>query len=354
MENEWCVRPRPVHGVRRQPHPARPVLRLGLQHPEHARHGPPGAHQPRLGRPVPRLGLAAGVLRRRERRRRDGQEDRHGPVRAALQEPRRARRHLPVGPGARGLRRSRSSSTWSSRTTTRPRSAAPRSPRTRSRRASASRSASTRRRPTARTWPTPPPSCGRTAACASTTPGRTTARARTAARSAPRTRRCVPLGVTMEQISLDMNDTGTSPDSGGAGGSRCQVMVGNAIKDACEKLIEAMSKADGGYRTYDEMVAEGLDLRYEGSYTAEACTFIDPHTGQGEPNLNYMYARVPRRGVRGRWRPARPTSTTCSSAPTSASSTAASTSTARCGAASRRASASRSRRTSTTSRSTRR
>ena len=69
----------------------------------------------------------------------------------------------------------------------------------------------------------------------------------------------------MEQISLDMNDTGTAPDSGGAGGSRCQVMVGNAIKDACEKLMEAMRKAGGGYRTYDEMVAEKLDLRYEGS-----------------------------------------------------------------------------------------
>ncbi|HQG54110.1 MAG TPA: molybdopterin-dependent oxidoreductase [Thermoleophilia bacterium] len=99
-----------------------------------------------------------------------------------------------------------------------------------------------------------------------------------------------PLGVSMEQISLDMNDTGTSPDSGGAGGSRSQVMVGNAIKDACDKLVEAMKKDDGGFRTYDEMVAEGLSLRYEGSYTAEACTFIDPHTGQGKPNENYMYA----------------------------------------------------------------
>jgi aldehyde oxidoreductase len=99
-----------------------------------------------------------------------------------------------------------------------------------------------------------------------------------------------PMGVAMEQISLDMNDTGTSPDSGGAGGSRSQVMVGRAIIDACEKLMEAMRKADGGYRTYAEMCAEKLDLRYEGSYTAEACTFLDPHTGQGEPNLTYMYA----------------------------------------------------------------
>ena len=160
-----------------------------------------------------------------------------------------------------------------------------------------------------------------------------------------------PMGVAMEQISLDMNDTGTSPDSGGAGGSRSQVMVGRAIIDACEKLMEAMRKADGSYRTYDEMVAEKLDLRYEGSYTAEACTFIDPHTGQGEPNLTYMYA-VFLAEVSVTWRPARPTPTTCSSAPTSASSTAASTSTARCGAASRRASGSRSPRTSRTSPST--
>lgn len=99
-----------------------------------------------------------------------------------------------------------------------------------------------------------------------------------------------PLGISMEQISLDMNDTGTAPDSGGAGGSRSQVMVGMAIKDACEKLMAAMEKADGSYRTYDEMVAEGLDLRYEGSWTATGCTFIDNHTGQGAPNLNYMYA----------------------------------------------------------------
>ena len=94
----------------------------------------------------------------------------------------------------------------------------------------------------------------------------------------------------MEQISLDMNDTGTAPDSGGAGGSRSQVMVGMAIKDACEKLVAAMEKGDGAYRTYDEMVAEGLDLRYEGSWTATGCTFIDCHTGQGAINNNYMYA----------------------------------------------------------------
>ena len=87
-----------------------------------------------------------------------------------------------------------------------------------------------------------------------------------------------------------MNDTATCPDSGGAGGSRSQVLVGNAIKDACEKLIAAMSKDGGGYRTYDEMVAEGLDLRYEGSWTQTTGVIVDPKTGQGAPIANYMYS----------------------------------------------------------------
>ena len=37
-----------------------------------------------------------------------------------------------------------------------------------------------------------------------------------------------PLGLNMDEISLDMNDTACCPDSGGAGGGR-QVLVGNAI-----------------------------------------------------------------------------------------------------------------------------
>lgn len=67
----------------------------------------------------------------------------------------------------------------------------------------------------------------------------------------------------MEKICLDMNDAGTSPDSGGSGASRSQVMVVRAIIDACEKFMEAMRQADDSYGTYDDMVAEKLDLRYE-------------------------------------------------------------------------------------------
>jgi len=100
----------------------------------------------------------------------------------------------------------------------------------------------------------------------------------------------LPLGLTPDQISLDMNDTARCPDSGGSGASRSQLLTGNAIKNACDKLIEAMSKDGGGYRTYDEMVAEGLALRYEGSWTQMPGIIIDPRTGQGEPINNYMYA----------------------------------------------------------------
>ncbi len=99
-----------------------------------------------------------------------------------------------------------------------------------------------------------------------------------------------PLGLGMDQISLDLNDTAYCPDSGGAGGSRSQVLVGNAIKDACEKLIAAMDKGDGTYRTHDEMVAEGLELRYEGNWTQTMGVLIDPKTGQGHPIPNWMYS----------------------------------------------------------------
>ena len=98
-----------------------------------------------------------------------------------------------------------------------------------------------------------------------------------------------PLGLKPEQILLYKNDTGVCPNSGPAGGSRSQVMTGNAIRVACEKLVHSMKKADGTFRTYDEMVAEGLPLSYEGTWTATMCSACDPVTGQGAPFPVYMY-----------------------------------------------------------------
>ena len=98
-----------------------------------------------------------------------------------------------------------------------------------------------------------------------------------------------PLGLAPEAINLVMNDTALAPDSGAAGGSRSQVVIGNAIKNGCEQLLAAMSKPDGTYRTCAEMMAENIPLRYSGKWTASMCTPCDDKTGQGNPFAAYMY-----------------------------------------------------------------
>lgn len=96
-------------------------------------------------------------------------------------------------------------------------------------------------------------------------------------------------GFTPEEIKLVMNDTGLTPNSGPAGGSRSNVMTGNAVRVACEMLINAMRKADGTFRTYEEMVEEKLPLKYQGKWVATACTDCDMETAQGNPFSVYMY-----------------------------------------------------------------
>ncbi|MDP4178529.1 MAG: molybdopterin-dependent oxidoreductase [Bacillota bacterium] len=97
-----------------------------------------------------------------------------------------------------------------------------------------------------------------------------------------------PLGISPEQIKLIMNDMKFTPDSGPAGGSRSNVLTGNATKVACENLLNGLKKDDGTYRTYDEMIAEKLPVKYDGQWTAP-CTACDVHTGQGNPFPVYMY-----------------------------------------------------------------
>ena len=96
-----------------------------------------------------------------------------------------------------------------------------------------------------------------------------------------------PLQLAPEDIRLVMNDMSRCPDSGPAGGSRSQVIVGRAVMDACEKLLAAMTTKDGSFRSYAQMVEEGLPLRYSGSWTipAEACD----ENSQGKPFIFYMY-----------------------------------------------------------------
>jgi aldehyde oxidoreductase len=97
-----------------------------------------------------------------------------------------------------------------------------------------------------------------------------------------------PLDMKPEQIKLVMNDMTKTPNSGPAGGSRSNVLTGNATVVACRNLLKAMEKEDGTYRTYNEMVKEGLDLKYDGKWTAP-CTDCSVETGQGDPFACYMY-----------------------------------------------------------------
>lgn len=96
-----------------------------------------------------------------------------------------------------------------------------------------------------------------------------------------------PMGLAPDRIRLVMNDMRVTPNSGPAGGSRSQVVTGQAIKAACELLMGAMRKQDGTFRTYEEMTAENIPLKYDGSWTAPA-TNCDEN-GQGSPFAVYMY-----------------------------------------------------------------
>lgn len=96
------------------------------------------------------------------------------------------------------------------------------------------------------------------------------------------------LGLKPEQIKLVMNDTALTPNGGPAGGSRSQVVIGNAIKNACDNLITAMKNGDR-FLTYNEMVKEGKPTRYKGNWTASMATTCSLETGQGSPFAVYMY-----------------------------------------------------------------
>jgi aldehyde oxidoreductase len=101
-----------------------------------------------------------------------------------------------------------------------------------------------------------------------------------------------PLGIKPEQVKLVMNDSKVCPDTGLAAASRSHYMAGNATIDGAEKLMDAMRKPDGTFRTYDEMVAEGIPTKYIGHYDQMGIGLPpgpDPNTGHGEKNPVYMY-----------------------------------------------------------------
>ena len=50
-----------------------------------------------------------------------------------------------------------------------------------------------------------------------------------------------------------------------------------------------MRKSDGSYRTYDEMVAENIALKYSGKWTASMASNCSLEDSQGSPFAVYMY-----------------------------------------------------------------
>lgn len=100
------------------------------------------------------------------------------------------------------------------------------------------------------------------------------------------------LAIRPENIRLVMNDSHRCPDSGVAAGSRSHIMNGRAVKAAAELLINAMRKPDGTYRTYDEMIAEGIPVKYIGhvdNMDKGIDPGLDPNTGEGDKDGEYMY-----------------------------------------------------------------
>jgi len=100
--------------------------------------------------------------------------------------------------------------------------------------------------------------------------------------------------ITPDDIKLVQTDSKYCPNTGESAGSRSHFANGKASILAAKNIAEAMKKEDGTYRTYDEMVAEGIPTRYEGNWAAadewDYFDFLDPNDGQGEPTYAYTYA----------------------------------------------------------------
>jgi len=99
-----------------------------------------------------------------------------------------------------------------------------------------------------------------------------------------------PLGLQPEQIPLIMNDTAITPFTGAAAGSRTHYMAGKATIDGANKLMDAMRKPDGTFRSYEEMVKENIPTKYKGiASTAGYSSQCDLNTTQGNPNPTYTF-----------------------------------------------------------------
>jgi aldehyde oxidoreductase len=101
-----------------------------------------------------------------------------------------------------------------------------------------------------------------------------------------------PLGIKADQVKLVMNDSKICPDTGLAAASRSHYVAGLATIDAATKLMDAMRKDDGSWRTHAEMVAAGIPTKYVGHHDQFSMGLdpgLDPNTGQGHRVPAFMY-----------------------------------------------------------------
>ncbi len=96
-----------------------------------------------------------------------------------------------------------------------------------------------------------------------------------------------PMNIRPDQIRLVLNDTSLCPNAGPAGGSRSQMVVGQAILNGCQALVAAAQKGDGTFRNYDEMKADKIATKCHGKWSAP-CADGDENA-QGDPLAGYMY-----------------------------------------------------------------
>lgn len=99
--------------------------------------------------------------------------------------------------------------------------------------------------------------------------------------------------IKRDDIILIQNDSKFCPDHGASASSRSHFMNGISTKQCAEKLYEAMRKADGTLRTYEEMVADKIPTIYENQFLNKSFSnlmAIDPNTGKANPTPDYTYA----------------------------------------------------------------
>lgn len=94
--------------------------------------------------------------------------------------------------------------------------------------------------------------------------------------------------IPVEKIRFSWADGSKHPVAGPIGANRSQVILGGAIRVACENLLVAAKQDNGTFMGYDAMAEAGLEHRYLGTYSTDGMP-CDPQTGLGTPFSVYNY-----------------------------------------------------------------